>query len=52
MPAAAELLCDNCGAPARYSRDEGDGNYCSYWCDLCIELVDPDGVDPSLEKID
>jgi hypothetical protein len=38
------IPCDNCGKPAEYAADEGNGNYCSYWCNLCIELRCPDGI--------
>jgi hypothetical protein len=37
-----ETRCDNCGNPATWSVDEGDGNYCSYACDNCLELRFPD----------
>lgn len=40
--------CDNCGDLAVYAVNEGDGNYCSYACEACIELRMPDGFDPSM----
>ena len=32
----ARIKCDVCDNTAVYAIDEGDGNYCSYACGVCI----------------
>jgi|GEM_PF-4050040 len=41
----APIVCDNCGVRAVFLIGDGNGNYCSYTCNLCIELRFPDGID-------